>query len=282
MPHVTADDGVKLYYEDTGNGSPLVFAHEFAGDCRSWEPQVRHFSRRYRCITYNARGYPPSDVPPDGSSYSQQRARDDILCILDGLDIERAHVVGLSMGAFATLHFGMAYSHRALSLVVAGLMFVACADYRFTVNDRVLYTPDTVFTGYDIYDAGLAACVKQHVGDKSITSAIQLNELVCSHAGVNNLQGIQIFTGLTRLKLSSNNIAELSPLADLQLLSELHLDGNKLVALNPIRLLPNLTYLNVYGNSQLNCTELANLSRTPNLTLELPEHCANLPKNTGD
>jgi pimeloyl-ACP methyl ester carboxylesterase len=120
MPHVTADDGVKLYYEDTGSGTPVVFAHEFAGDCRSWEPRGRHFSRRYRCITYNARGYPPSDVPPDGSAYSQQRARDDILCILDGLGIERAHVVGLSMGAFATLHFGMAYSHRALSLVVAG------------------------------------------------------------------------------------------------------------------------------------------------------------------
>jgi pimeloyl-ACP methyl ester carboxylesterase len=128
MAYVDSDDGVRLYYEDTGGGTPIVFAHEFAGDCRSWEPQVRHFSRRYRCITFNARGYPPSDVPVDGSAYSQQRARDDIRCVLDGLGIERAHIVGLSMGAFATLHFGMTDSHRAISLVVAGCGYGAHPD----------------------------------------------------------------------------------------------------------------------------------------------------------
>jgi pimeloyl-ACP methyl ester carboxylesterase len=120
MPTLNTDDGVKLYYEETGSGTPIVFAHEFAGDYRTWESQVRHFSRRYRCITFNARGYPPSDTPREVGSYSQQRARDDIRCVLDALGIERAHVVGNSMGGFATLHFGMAYSHRAQSLVVAG------------------------------------------------------------------------------------------------------------------------------------------------------------------
>ncbi len=94
--------------------------HEFAGDWRTWEPQLRHFSRRYRCIAYNARGYPPSDVPADVERYSQQRARDDILGVFDALGIARAHVVGNSMGGFAALHFGMAYSPRALSLVIAG------------------------------------------------------------------------------------------------------------------------------------------------------------------
>jgi len=120
MPHTTTDDGVNLYYEETGSGTPIVFVHEFAGDCRSWEPQVRHFSRRYRCVTYNARGYPPSDVPEDFERYSQARARDDIRCVLDALGIERAHIVGLSMGAFATLHFGFTYGARALSLTIAG------------------------------------------------------------------------------------------------------------------------------------------------------------------
>ncbi len=120
MPTLNTDDGVKLYYEETGSGTPIVLAHEFAGDYRSWEPQVRHFSRRYRCIAFNARGYPPSDVPGQVESYSQQRARDDIRCVLDALGIQRAHVVGNSMGGFAALHFGMAYSPRALSLVVAG------------------------------------------------------------------------------------------------------------------------------------------------------------------
>jgi len=120
MPTLTTDDGVKLYYEETGSGTPIVFVHEFAGDFRSWEPQVRHFSRRYRCIAYNARGYPPSEVPSDVERYSQQRARDDVRSVLDALGLERAHVVGLSMGGFASLHFGIAYSPRALSLVVAG------------------------------------------------------------------------------------------------------------------------------------------------------------------
>jgi pimeloyl-ACP methyl ester carboxylesterase len=120
VPTLRTDDGVNLYYEETGSGLPIVFVHEFAGDYLSWEPQVRHFSRRYRCITYNARGYPPSEVPPQFERYSQERARDDILGVLDALSIQRAHIVGLSMGGFATLHFGMAYSPRAHSLVVSG------------------------------------------------------------------------------------------------------------------------------------------------------------------
>jgi pimeloyl-ACP methyl ester carboxylesterase len=120
MPSLTTDDGVKLYYEESGAGTPIVFVHEFAGDWRTWEPQVRHFSRRYRCIVYNARGYPPSDVPENFERYSQQRARDDILSVMQALRIERAHIVGNSMGGFAALHFGIAYSPKALSLVVAG------------------------------------------------------------------------------------------------------------------------------------------------------------------
>lgn len=120
MAHATADDGVRLYYEDTGAGMPVIFVHEFAGDHRSWEPQMRHFGRRYRSISYNARGYPPSDVPAEVSSYSQNRAADDIAAVLDHLNIGQAHVVGLSMGGFATLHFGFRHASRARSLTVAG------------------------------------------------------------------------------------------------------------------------------------------------------------------
>ena len=127
MPHLTTDDNVKLYYEDSGSGIPIVFVHEFAGDYRAWESQVRHFARCYRCITYNARGYPPSDVPTDGERYSQDRARDDIRAVLDALKIEKAHVVGLSMGGFAALHFGFTYPQRARSLVVAALATVTSA-----------------------------------------------------------------------------------------------------------------------------------------------------------
>jgi len=120
MPYATTDDGVNLYFEETGSGTPIVFIHEFAGDHRSWEPQLRHFGQRYRAITYGARGYPPSDVPEDPTRYSQDRATDDIAAVLDHLKIKKAHVVGLSMGGFATLHFGFRHAHRALSLTVAG------------------------------------------------------------------------------------------------------------------------------------------------------------------
>lgn len=130
MPYVTTPDGAKLYYEETGAGVPIVFVHEFAGDHRSYEPQLRHFGRRYRCIAYNARGYPPSDVPVNPESYSQDRARDDILAIVDGLQLAQAHIVGISMGAFATLHFGLRYGERARSLVVAGCGYGASPDRR--------------------------------------------------------------------------------------------------------------------------------------------------------
>jgi pimeloyl-ACP methyl ester carboxylesterase len=130
MPLLTTDDGVKLHYEEVGTGTPIVFVHEFAGDWRAWEAQLRYFGRRYRCIAFNARGYPPSDVPDDAEKYSQERARDDIRAVLDALELDKAHVIGLSMGGFATLHFGFTYPERALSLVVGGCGYGASPDKR--------------------------------------------------------------------------------------------------------------------------------------------------------
>jgi len=112
--------GVKLYYEEAGRGVPIVFVHEFSGDLRSWEAQMRHFSRRYRCIAYNARGYPPSDVPASPSKYSHLIAADDIANVMRRLGISKAHMIGCSMGAYATLQFGLRYPRRALSLTAIG------------------------------------------------------------------------------------------------------------------------------------------------------------------
>jgi pimeloyl-ACP methyl ester carboxylesterase len=114
-----------LHYEEAGQGTPIVFVHEFAGDWRAWEPQMRYFSRRHRCITYSARAYTPSDVPKDVSAYSQENAVQDILAVMDAAKIERAHIVGLSMGGFATLHFGLTAPERAWSLTVAGAGYAA-------------------------------------------------------------------------------------------------------------------------------------------------------------
>ncbi len=120
MPSATTDDGIRLHYEESGEGTPLIFVHEFAGDHRSYEAQLRHFGRRYRAVAFNARGYPPSDVPEPVSAYAQARAADDILAILDHLGAPKAHVSGISMGAFATLHFGLRHPDRALSLCLGG------------------------------------------------------------------------------------------------------------------------------------------------------------------
>jgi len=140
MPYVTASDGVRLYVEETGSGAPIVFVHEFAGDHRSWELQVRYFSRRYRCITFAARGYPPSDVPNDVAAYSQARAAADIADVVAGFGLDRAHIVGLSMGGFATVHFGLEHPAKALSLVVAGAGYGAekqHQDYFRGVSEEV-------------------------------------------------------------------------------------------------------------------------------------------------
>jgi pimeloyl-ACP methyl ester carboxylesterase len=117
---VTTDDRVALYVEETGEGPPVLFLHEFAGDWRSWEPQVRHLSRQYRCVTFNARGYPPSDVPAEDAKYSQERARLDAIAVMDALDVRQAHVVGHSMGAYTALHMGIRNPGRVRSIVAAG------------------------------------------------------------------------------------------------------------------------------------------------------------------
>ena len=120
MAFAKTDDNVDLYYEVTGQGTPIVFIHEFAGNYQSWEPQVAHFSRWHTCLTFNARGYPPSQVPADADAYSQQRAVRDVLAVMDAAGIQQAHIVGLSMGGFAALHLGLDFPQRALSLCIAG------------------------------------------------------------------------------------------------------------------------------------------------------------------
>jgi pimeloyl-ACP methyl ester carboxylesterase len=120
MPHVAAADGVKLYYEEVGTGTPIVFVHEYAGDYRTWEPQLRYFGRAHRCVTYSQRGYPPSDIPRDPERYSQDIARDDVIALMDALGIQQAHIVGHSMGAYTALHVGMRYPQRCLSITAAG------------------------------------------------------------------------------------------------------------------------------------------------------------------
>lgn len=120
MPYATTQDGVKLYYEEVGQGTPILFVHEFASDYRGWEPQMRAFGQRYRCITYSARGYTPSDVPADPNVYSYKHVMRDVVAVLDHLKIDKAHLIGLSMGGYTSLQVALNHPGRVRSLVLAG------------------------------------------------------------------------------------------------------------------------------------------------------------------
>jgi pimeloyl-ACP methyl ester carboxylesterase len=136
MARMVSADGVSLYVEESGRGHPILFIHEFAGNQRSWMRQVDHFSRGFRCITFSARGYPPSDVPTELANYSQDRAVSDAIDVLDALSVEQAHVVGLSMGGFCALHLGLRHPHRVTALVVASVGYGAHPDRQATFREE--------------------------------------------------------------------------------------------------------------------------------------------------
>ena len=120
MPYADST-GAKLYFEEYGDGHPLIFLHEFGHDIRQWEAQVRHFSRAYRCVSFNARGYPPSDVPDDAAMYGWEFSVDDIAAVMRHLSIDCAHLVGLSMGAYAALQFALRYPKKTSAIVAAAV-----------------------------------------------------------------------------------------------------------------------------------------------------------------
>jgi pimeloyl-ACP methyl ester carboxylesterase len=158
MPKISAADGTKLYVEEIGSGTPVVFVHEYAGDYRSFEPQLRYFSRQHRCVTYSQRGYPPSDVPSDPARYSQVIARDDVIAVMDALGISKAHVVGHSMGAYTALHVGIKYPQRCLSVTAAGCGWGSTANAATREAMQVLAAD----TGKMFAQEGIAAAAAKY------------------------------------------------------------------------------------------------------------------------
>jgi pimeloyl-ACP methyl ester carboxylesterase len=158
MPKISAADGTKLYVEEIGTGTPVVFVHEYAGDYRSFEPQLRYLCRQHRCITYSQRGYPPSDVPSDPARYSQAIARDDVIAVMDALGIKKAHVVGHSMGAYTALHVGITYPQRCLSVTAAGCGWGSTANAATREAMKVLAAD----TGKMFAQEGIAAAAAKY------------------------------------------------------------------------------------------------------------------------
>jgi pimeloyl-ACP methyl ester carboxylesterase len=120
MPYVQSD-GARLYYETAGSGTPIVFVHEFSGYLWSWEKQIQHFTRRYTCVAFNARGYPPSDVPTSPKLYSHSQAVDDVAVVMRHLKLKKAHIVGCSMGSRTALDFALGYPQMAMSVTMIGI-----------------------------------------------------------------------------------------------------------------------------------------------------------------
>ena len=212
--------GVRLYYETAGEGVPVVFVHEFSGDLTSWEAQIRYFSRRYRCIAFNARGYPPSDVPPSVSEYSWTQAVDDIAAVMRHARAPTAHVIGCSMGAYSTLQFGLCRPRLARSLTLVG------AGAGSHPAQRAQFLRNTIATAQRFEREGLVPVMRTY---RNAANRIQLDNKdprgfadffrrFASHSALghaNTLRGVQmhrpsIFSlarGLARLKVPLHVVA---------------------------------------------------------------------------
>ena len=163
-------------------------------------------------------------------------------------------------------------THRCYLLGLC-LLLSGCAEYQFTVNDKVVYEPPPLFSDYQTGDQALQACLEQHIRDANATSAAGLTQLNCSHAGVRSLQGIEVFSGLQSIKLASNAITDIGPLSTLAELKRLHLEGNAIRSLLPLRGLEQLEFLDLTGNAALVCAELDYFRRLSALELLPPAHC---------
>ena len=110
-------NGTKLYYELAGAGECIVFIHGNFGDCRHWDNQFELFAKKYKVLRYDVRGYGKSAMPVKGEKYGPH---DDLKALLDYLKIEKAHVVGFSMGSGIAIDFAVEYPEIANSLTAVG------------------------------------------------------------------------------------------------------------------------------------------------------------------
>lgn len=110
-------NNTKLYYEVAGKGEPIVFVHGSFGDRRFWDFQISDLSKKYKIVRYDLRGFGKSALPREDEVY---RDCDDLLALLNYLNIEKAHVCGLSYGSFIVIDFALAYPERCLSLIPIG------------------------------------------------------------------------------------------------------------------------------------------------------------------
>lgn len=158
-------------------------------------------------------------------------------------------------------------------LVLSGIILIGCADYRFEINDRLVYSPTPLFSDFLIKDQALNNCVKQHINSEGVSAVSQLIVLNCGHADISDLAGLERFSALEGIKLSHNNIDNIRPLAGLSQLNELYLDNNQISDIGPLALLGKLQTLDLHGNPKLACAPLKSFLNRKDLIITLPAHC---------
>jgi pimeloyl-ACP methyl ester carboxylesterase len=117
MPIISVN-GVRLYYEEAGEGPPLLLIHAFPVGLGMWAPQVPVFARRFRVISYDCRGFGRSEAPTEPTRYSQAVSVGDARALLEALGAAPAAVCGLSMGGNIALNLGLSHPESVRALVL--------------------------------------------------------------------------------------------------------------------------------------------------------------------
>lgn len=160
-------------------------------------------------------------------------------------------------------------SCRHFAMLLFALL-AGCSGYDVKLNDRVVYTPDTLFIDYQIADEALADCVANHIQTQKISSATALTELNCQNKGIKSLAGLERFHALLYVDLSNNGIAELNTLSQLDQLRSINLHHNQIENAAPLSNLNSLRYLGLTANRHLLCDSVQ-LSTV--VERDLPQHC---------
>ena len=137
MPHLKRGDA-NLYYEDDGKGPAILMTHGFVASTGMWDGQVEAFKDRFRLIRWDMRGHGQTECQDDQSAYGQDITVADMVAILDHLEVEKAIIVGHSLGGFMSLRLNVMHPERVSALVLQGCgPGYRSEDSRAKWNERV-------------------------------------------------------------------------------------------------------------------------------------------------
>jgi Leucine-rich repeat (LRR) protein len=162
--------------------------------------------------------------------------------------------------------------------LIISLFVSSCKNYSVSVNEKVVYTPPSIFKDFQIADQQLFDCVQQTIYDLHITRAEDLTQLNCSNAGIKSLLGLDKFFALKELNLADNKIADIAVIGNMGRLEVLKLSGNQIKNPAPLLHLLHLKNLDMQENPSMVCKDLAQLIANQNkATIEilLPGQCVN-------